>query len=76
MVGPLLPLVCGRNCWVGMNPVLFLEKFCKHAEEIGYALLTLIYGRLLESLYRSMKDGTLKFTIVPHKEERFPTTLR
>ena len=75
-MGPLLPMLRRSNFCEGVDPVRFLEKFCKHAEEIGYALLTLIYGRLLESLYRSMKDGTLKFTIVPHKEERFPTTLR
>ena len=44
MVVPLLPLMCGSNCWEVVDPVLFIEFFRKHAVEIGQILLALICG--------------------------------
>ena len=37
--------------------------------------MTLIYGRLWESVSRSVKDGRLWFNVVPHKDEVFAYNL-
>ena len=71
MVGPLLPLLCGINCFSGVDHVWFLEKFHEHAVELGQALLALIYEILWESTYGSMKYGPLWFTVVTYKDRTF-----
>ena len=55
LLGPLLSLLWCSNFWSGVYPVRFLENFRKHTVELGFSLLTLVYGRLCESASRSMK---------------------
>ena len=50
-----------------MNLVQFLENPRKHAAELGQALLTLFDRCLCECIFRRMKNGTLVFPVVMHK---------
>ena len=50
-----------------MNPVRFLENFCKHSSELGQDLLTFIYIILWECTSSIIKYGPFVFTVVPHK---------
>ena len=56
---------------VGRRLCLIPWKFRKHAVEIGQTLLALIYGRLWESAYGSMKDVPVWFLVVLHRNREF-----
>ena len=68
---PLLPLLWRSKCWAGVDLLRLLENFRKHSVELGYSLLTLIYGHLQESAYMSVKYGPLIFHVFPHKDSAF-----
>ena len=68
MMGRIHPLLRRISCWAGVDPVRLLEKLCEHDAELGWAFITLIYGHIWDSESMSMKDGTMEFTVFPHKD--------
>ena len=67
-MGALIPLLRFSGWWAGMDLVRFFENFCKHASEIGQALLTLINIHIWRCKSSSMSNGPSVFLIVPHKD--------
>ena len=67
-MGPLLHLLWCSGCLAVVNPVQLLKSFRENSAELGQALLIFIDIRLWEGTSRIMKDGTLSFPIVPHKD--------
>ena len=67
-VDPLLHMLQCRGYWAGVNSVRFLENFHEHAAELGQTFLNLIDIFIWEFTTRSMKYGTLWFTIGMHKD--------
>ena len=54
--------------WEVVNPVRFLENFHKNVAELRQAFLNLIDRRPWGCKSRSMKDGSLWFPVVSHKD--------